>query len=331
MQRLHRAQRPPRPRLARPASRLSKDSASPGHRCANASRYACRNGRRSPSGARAPGPVRRRRRRRSGCPIDARCVRIWCVRPVSSLTSSSAQPAKRSRHAEPRHRRAPVGEHGHPRAVTRVAADRRVDLAAVGRRDPGDEREVAPLDLARLHRGDEPLVRLVGLRHDEQAGHVPVEPVDDPGPALAGARGERAPVRRERVDERARRARPGAAWTTTPAGLDTTSRCVVLVDDLDARRRLGAASARARRPRRRRPPRPCTPCARRDRVDRHQPVVDQRAGPRARDRRRPGDEDVEPRRRRRPQRPSARRLIVGLRGAPASRKPGQQEQDRRRS
>ena len=54
--------------------------------CSNASRAACRNCLHSPClSARA----RTRGRRPPGWPIASRCARIWCVRPVSSVTRSS--------------------------------------------------------------------------------------------------------------------------------------------------------------------------------------------------------------------------------------------------
>ena len=62
-----------------------------------------------------------------------------------------------------------------------VAPDRRLDPAGTGARRALDEREVAPLDGATADQLLQARVRLLRAGDDEQAGGVPVEPVDDPG------------------------------------------------------------------------------------------------------------------------------------------------------
>ena len=97
---------------------------------------------------------------------------------------------------------------------------------------------------------DEGAVGLVVLGDHEQARGPLVEAVDDARPEDAADAGEVAHVREQRVHERARGAcrRPGER--RGPAGLSTTSRWRVLVDDGERDvlgLRLGGAVARGRR------------------------------------------------------------------------------------
>ena len=54
-------------------------------------------------------------------------------------------------------------------------------------RSPREQRDVQAVDVAPLHGGDQRLVGVVAARHDEQAGRVLVEPVDDAGARLVPA------------------------------------------------------------------------------------------------------------------------------------------------
>ena len=156
--------------------------------------------------------------------MAARCTRIWCVRPVSSLQAQQARAGERLGQLEVRDG-GPLGAaaDGHAAHVVAVAADGRVDRAAARRRAAAHERDVLALDAARAHLLAERRVGLVAAGQHEQAGGVAVEPVDRrPGAAR----------RRRRAGRGSRSAAtsvgpttPGAGCVTTPAGLSATITC----------------------------------------------------------------------------------------------------------
>jgi hypothetical protein len=76
--------------------------------------------------------------------------------------------------------------------IVPVPADRRLDRPAPRPRPPRDEREVLPRQLPSPHEALQPVVRLLRARDDEQAGRVPVEPVDDAATLLLPALGSRS-------------------------------------------------------------------------------------------------------------------------------------------
>ena len=140
------------------------------------------------------------------------------MRPVSRRTIEQRGARKPLAHAEVGDRRAPPrGARGHHVAPRAIAPERRVDRARRGVGMPRHERDVAALDLAPREHRHQLGVRLLRLRHHEQARGVAVEPVHDPGPLRIVAarraaaqrlreRGPRVPGRR--VDHQARRACP---------------------------------------------------------------------------------------------------------------------------
>ena len=79
------------------------------------------------------------------------------------------------------------------------------DLALADARHAGDEREVFLAERAAAHLAREHLVGAVGLRDEQDAGGVAVQPVHDSGPQLAADPGEIPDVVQQRVDERPRR------------------------------------------------------------------------------------------------------------------------------
>ena len=126
------------------------------------------------------------------------------------------------------------------RARSRPIGASIVPLSASGR--PVDERQVLAPHLARAQLRLERRVGLLGLRHHQQPRRVAVEPVHD-----AGALGSGPPAARPASAAPAwpvRAPAPGAS--TRPAGLSTTSRSLVLVDDLEsgAARRLAGSALR---------------------------------------------------------------------------------------
>ena len=80
----------------------------------------------------------------SACPIDARCTRIWCVRPVSSLQTSNVQSPKRSRISYRVVADLPVLDHRHRRALDRMPSDWRVDGPAARDVAAGKRQVFAP-------------------------------------------------------------------------------------------------------------------------------------------------------------------------------------------
>ena len=122
-------------------------------------------------------------------------------------------------HLVMRHCRPSARDHRHLRARDRVAADRRVDLA-VARDAAVHHREVLALDAARLELAHEIGLRGQGLRHDQQAAGVLVEPMHDAGARHAGERG----AWRSRALSSVPCQLPLPGCTTSPAGLLMTSR-----------------------------------------------------------------------------------------------------------
>ena len=145
----------------------------------NRSRYACRNCRSRPRSPRTPycaSPA-------TGRSIAARWTRIWCVLPVSSLTSRSACSASVSRTSK-----CVTASRGSSVSSERRVGSRRsrpigASMRPLARaRTPADEREVAAFDLATPDRILERCVRLLRAGDDEEPRGVPVEPMNDPGP-----------------------------------------------------------------------------------------------------------------------------------------------------
>ena len=158
----------------------------------------------------------------------------------------------------------------HPPPVARVAPEERLDRPALRLGHAPDDREVAAADRPLHELPRERRVRRVVLRHDEQAGGVLVEAVDDAGAHgdVAGVgRGRRrrreadvlvvgllvfilerdglaADVVQERVDERAGAVAVGRV-DDHPGGLVDDQEVVVFVDHIE-RDRLGAGFDRRR-------------------------------------------------------------------------------------
>ena len=216
-------------------SGASKARRSPVAGCVNASRAACRAGR-SRDGERLAGRGAARRtasacRRRSaspatGWPIEARCTRIWWVRPVWMRTRRSAAPSKRSstasevRASRPRGARTdifwrwtgsrPIGASISPAGRAGTPSTRaRYSFSTVRPANCRTRARWVSSSLATTSRPEVPLV----------------EAVDD---ARAGGRRRRrrgrCTWREERVDERAAAACPRPGGRRGPAGLSTTRR-----------------------------------------------------------------------------------------------------------
>ena len=122
-----------------------------------------------------------------------------------------------------------------------VAADRRLDAAAPGARTAPHERLVAPLERVTADEVAQATVRLFASRHDQQAGRVAVDAVDDPRPVRHLASGD-APE--EPVHERPRRM-PGRRMHHDPGRLVHDEQVLVLVRDPE-RELLGLELARVR-------------------------------------------------------------------------------------
>ena len=103
------------------------------------------------------------------------------------------------------------------------------------------ERDVLLLDLAVVKLPGELLVRGVVLGDDHQSRRAAIQPVHDARPLLAADAAQVVDVVEQRVDERAALRGPAAGCTTIPAGLSTTIRSRVLVEDRQ-RQRLGLAA-----------------------------------------------------------------------------------------
>ena len=151
----------------------------------------------------------------TGWPIAARWTRIWWVRPVSSITRSSAVVgSRRSISKWVRASRGSSAVDRHQLAVAPVASDRRVDRPGPRRRMAVDERQVlATQPPARQHRLQR-AVDLVVLGDDQQPRGVAIEPMDDPrprrllatgGPPLERLRERSHPVTARRMHDHAGR------------------------------------------------------------------------------------------------------------------------------
>ena len=160
----------------------------------------------------------------TGWPTDARCTRIWCVRPECRCARSRSVDSKRAEPVEVR-ARGPPGRARSPSACGRSGR------ARCGR----STREQVLLDVAPAQHGvsprDAPLgdrlaqraQRAVGLGDDDQARRCPCR---------GGARARRAPRAAPSASACPRPFSaftsvpvqfPGAGCTTMPAGLSTTS------------------------------------------------------------------------------------------------------------
>ena len=222
--------------------------------------------------------------------MAAMWTRIWCVRPVSSVTrrSDRAGGPRGARSASPRREARSVS------SDCRVGSRRSRPIAASIRpvRDGGRPRTSARyVRLIRRRRSWawSRAERHLVARHEEQARRVAVEPMDDPGPAgraTGGPAGERRGQRRPGV--------PRDGVDEQPRGLHHDQNVVVGVHDLDVlgrqRRLLGLGDRDLDRA----PRRPGGPAAAPP-VDPHRSGVDQPSGRCARaDRRVLRQEPVEP-------------------------------------
>ena len=168
-------------------------------------------------------PARRRRdRRRPAGRSRARWTRIWWVRPVSSVTESSAFPPMRSTSSK-----WVIASRGvSVSSENRVGSSRSRPIGASIRpvRDAGtaaDERECTCARARVAGRGRR------GARAPPRSARRPS------GPTCRGRAGERSRAARAPRRRRCRRAastsvplaRPAPGWTTRPAGLSTTARC----------------------------------------------------------------------------------------------------------
>ena len=269
-----------RPRASRSAgSGLSNASRSPVAGCGSraAPRAAPAASRRRASAAVAACAGRRRAASPAiGWPIEARCTRIWCVRPVWMRTRSSAAPSKRRSTTRSAERAARPARRAHRHALA-VHADRGRSAASIvagwrararRARSPGTPSRRC----ARANCAGERAVRRVVLRHHHQrptcrgrAGARCPGRSTPPTPDEVAARGAAA---RSRA---CRRGAPGAGMHDEPGRLvdheqprRPRRRCAAgcpraaaragvglgLVD-LDALRRRAAGARRLRRRRRR--------------------------------------------------------------------------------
>ena len=157
------------------------------------------------------------------------------MRPVSSVTRSSVSSASvRSVSKCVIGVVRIVGVGGDLRPHAAVAAERRVDRAAPRRRAALDEREVLAGDVA--PRAAPPAGRRASARRGRAgAGRTCRGPA---GARRRAAQGRARPRRGPPAPARAsRRGCPRAGWTTTPGGLVDHDQVLVLVGDLELRRR----------------------------------------------------------------------------------------------
>ena len=162
------------------------------------------------------------------------------MRPVSRRTRSRAVRGSASSTSKCVTRRAgAVAAGGDDRAPHPVAAERRVDRPALGVAGGPPRARGTRADLARADHAPQRAVRLLGARRPPS------------GPRCRGRAGARCrarsgsgpPAALPGAPGRASRRRgPAPGWTTTPAGLSTTSRCSSsCTTSKMRRRRLGAA------------------------------------------------------------------------------------------
>ncbi len=211
-----RAPPPGRPAMAPRCGMRRPSSGQP-----NAIDAACRNIRRNPSArsralhSRSPyfsSPA-------TGCPANAACTRIWCVRPVWIATSIRvASVAEVFPRHENRDRDLARAMHAHDTfaALARIRQHRCVDGLAAQPPAAGDERRVMlldrPLAQQRVNRTQRSCAcaRPAGIRSC---------------PDRAGARARAdSSGRSARSASIAPNARPEPPWTASPAGLFSTSR-----------------------------------------------------------------------------------------------------------
>ena len=168
----------------------------------------------------------------------ARCTRIWCVRPVSSLRAHERVGAEALAHAVVRDRRAPVLAHRHAQRSLRCRPIGAIDRAA-GRHHADADASYCALDLARLRAARTSAVC---------ASACARRPAGRSCPCRAGARGPRAA--RARAPDRSAAARSAACRSRLPAPgmhdeagrlVDHDERCV-----LRARRRARSPAAATR-------------------------------------------------------------------------------------
>ena len=114
-----------------------------------------------------------------GWPIEARCTRIWWVRPVRRESSRTVAPASALHHAKVGHRLATALDDRHAAPVARVTGDRRVDGPGVLAETPVDERPVRAPEGAIAELAGQIAVRGLGFGHHQQATRVAVEAVHD--------------------------------------------------------------------------------------------------------------------------------------------------------
>ena len=102
-------------------------------------------------------------------------------------------------------RLATARHHRHTSSVVRIAPDRRLDAADVGRDGSLDQGQVGLLDLPGLELGHETRLGLVVLGHHQQAARVAVQTVDDTRAQDAVDAAVVGPAGQECVDKRAAR------------------------------------------------------------------------------------------------------------------------------
>ncbi len=140
-------------------------------------------------------------------------------------------------HPEPGHGPTSARQDGHTRPVPGVAPDRGVDLPPVHLRGPGHAGQVFANDPPPFQGPGQGLVGLVGLGHDQEAGDVPVEAMDDAGPVRPRTVGQGSPGRDEGVGQ-GPLVEPRRPVDDEPGGLLHDEQDVVLVADRgDGRRR----------------------------------------------------------------------------------------------
>src|SRR5262245_17062426 len=118
-----------------------------------------------------------------------------------------------------------------------MAADRGIDRAAAALRASPDDGEIGALEAAVAAMGGEllrqALMRGVGLGHDEEAGRVLVEAMNDARPSYPANAGQAlAAMGDEGVDESARLV-AGGGMDDEARGLVDDDEGVVLIDDVE--------------------------------------------------------------------------------------------------
>ena len=230
----------------------------------------------------------------TGWPIASRCARIWCVRPVSSVTRSSVSSA--SARSVSKCVTAWCGSSVSVEIRVRTRRSRPSGASIVPRRAGGrpstSARYSRVISRARAARPAARRARAPSRASTQQPGGVAVEPVHDAGALRIGPAGHAA---RQRLHERPVGV-PVARVHDDAGRLVDHEQVLVLVGDPELRRRRRRRAARLRQRRRRRtssPPGEHVALGLRHAVDAHEPGVDQLLRLRARADAR-GQEDVEP-------------------------------------